>query len=249
MKGRENSVPGEKQDRAPNEYRIHQGEDESHTEVMAKVAASPIVRAAATARKYTDHLFGEVDMTDYVGRLSTQSQAVVDGDLSALKRMLTSQASTLDAIFNLMATKAAKTDHLPRVEGLMRMALKAQGQCANTVRVLGELQNPRSVAFIKQQNNATNQQVNNGSSVQPAPPVARVHEESPTNANELLEHHHGEWLDGSAASAASRGNQELAAVGTVNRPEVSKGESSVSRKRTEARPSVHRVDRGSKAGQ
>lgn len=212
-------APAKRPDRAPNEYRVHQGEDESHTEVLAKVAASPIVRAAATARKYTDHLFGEVDMTDYVGRLAAQSQAVVDGDLSALKRMLTSQASTLDAIFNQMATRAANAEHLARMEGLMRIALKAQGQCANTVRVLGELQNPRAVAFIKQQNNATNQQINNGSSVPPAAPVARVHEESPTNANELLEHQHGEWLDAGAASEAGRGNQDLATVGSGDRPE------------------------------
>jgi hypothetical protein len=202
--------------REPTALQIYAEAEECPIESVARVAASPIARGASTARKYTAHLFGEVDITAYVERLSAQSQAVVDGDLSALERMLVTQAGTLDAIFNHAATKAAGSTYLPHQEALMRQALKAQQQCANTIKVLGELKAPKSVAFIKQQNNAAgHQQVNNG--VAPST-VTRAHEEKPIESNELLANDHGtQTLDTGAASEAGGGNQALEAVGAVHR--------------------------------
>jgi hypothetical protein len=200
---------------AKNTLQLHQAPDESARAAVVKAAASPIARGASTARKYVSHLFGETDITAYVERLATQSQAVVDGDLSALERMLVTQAGTLDAIFNYAAARASGASHLPQQEAFMRQALKAQAQCANTVKVLGELKTPKSVAFIKQQNNATQQQVNNG--VAPST-VSRAHEEKPIEANELLVNDNGtQTLDTGAASEAGRGNQAMEAVEAVNR--------------------------------
>jgi hypothetical protein len=201
---------------AKNTLQIHQAPDESARAAVVKAAASPIARGASTARKYVSHLFGETDITGYVERLATQSQAVVDGDLSALERMLVTQAGTLDAIFNYAAARASGASHLPQQEAFMRQALKAQAQCANTVKVLGELKTPKSVAFIKQQNNAAgHQQVNNG--VAPST-VSRAHEEKPIQSNELLANDHGtQRMDTGAASEAGRGNQTLEAVEAVNR--------------------------------
>jgi hypothetical protein len=194
---------------------IHQTPDESERAAVVKAAASPIARGALTARRFVPHLFGETDITAYVERLSAQSQAVVDGDLSALERMLVTQAGTLDAIFNHAAAKAASASHLPQQEAFMRQALKAQAQCANTVKVLGELKTPKSVSFIKQQNNATQQQVNNG--VAPST-VTRAHEEKPIESNELLANDHGTTtMDTGAASEAGGGNQTMEAVGAVHR--------------------------------
>ncbi|OAJ61542.1 hypothetical protein A6V36_24270 [Paraburkholderia ginsengiterrae] len=190
--------------------------EECPIESVVRVAAAPIARGAWTARQYVSHLFGEPDITAYVERLTAQSQAVVDGDLSALERMLVTQAGTLDAMFNHMATKAYSAAHPPQQEAFMRQALKAQQQCANTVKVLGELKSPRQVAFIKQQNNAAgHQQVNNG--VAPST-VPRAHEEKPIESNELLVNDNGtQTLDTGAESGTGRGNQALEAVGAVHR--------------------------------
>lgn len=204
-------------EREPTNLQIYSEGEECPIESVARVAASPTARGAWSARKFVSNLFGETDITAYVDRLSAQSQAVVDGDLSALERMLVTQAGTLDAMFNHMAVKAHGASYLPQQEAYMRQALKAQQQCANTVKVLGELKNPKSVAFIKQQNNAAGpQQVNNG--VAPST-VPRAHEEKPIESNELLANDHGTTtLDTRAASEAGRGNQALEAVGAVNRP-------------------------------
>jgi hypothetical protein len=105
-------------DRAPNALQVYREGEESPVDSMVRVAASPIARGASTARKFASDLFGETDVTAYVKRLSDQSQAVVDGDLSALERMLTTQAGTLDAIFNSAASRSAQSSHVPAQESL-----------------------------------------------------------------------------------------------------------------------------------
>jgi hypothetical protein len=76
----------------------------------------------------------------------------------------------------------------------------------------GELENPKSVAFIKQQNNAAGHQpVNYGTAL-----PARAHGEKAVTSNELLEHRRGEWLDAGAAGEAGRGNQAVAALDNIN---------------------------------
>ncbi|RQZ40096.1 hypothetical protein DIE17_33185 [Burkholderia sp. Bp9099] len=183
-------------------------------ESVAKVAASPIVRGSSAALKYARPIFGEVDITAYTKRVIDQTEKVTAGDMSSLESTLTVQAGTLDAIFNRLAIQAAQTSYGPTQETLLRMALKAQAQCANTIKVLGELKNPRSVAFIRQQNNAAgHQQVNN--CVAP-PATSRVHGEKPSQSNELLEHQHGEWLDAGATGETSRGNQAVEAVEAIH---------------------------------
>ena len=100
----------------------------------------------------------------------------------------------------------------------MRHLLKAQQQCANTVKVVGELKAPKSIAFIKQQNNAAGrQQVNNGT----APPMAScAHEEHPIESNELLANDNGATTrDTREKSGAGQENQRLEPVATDYRTE------------------------------
>jgi len=83
----------------------------------------------------------------------------------------------------------------------MRMAMKAQAQCAMSLRVLGELKTPKQVAFVKQQNvSQGHQQVNNGVVVQPATADVRAHEktENTVTTNELTDDH-GTTVDFGAA--------------------------------------------------
>lgn len=209
-------------EREPNFFQVTAQGDESPIDSVARVAADPVIRGASTARKFVAQTFGETDLTSYVDQLAVQAQAVNGGDLSALEAMLTTQATTLDAMFNHMAIRAAHASHVPTREVFMRTALKAQAQCANTVKILGELKNPRSVAFIRQQNNANgHQQVNNNAPANGLSGAVRAggHAENIDQSNELLEHANGEWLDTGAAGEAGRGYQTLEAVGAVNRTE------------------------------
>ena len=52
-------------------------------------------------------------------------------------------------------------EHLPATETYLRLALKAQAQCARTIEVLQEMKNPRPLV-INQANVAAQQSVQNG---------------------------------------------------------------------------------------
>ena len=55
----------------------------------------------------------------------------------------------------------------------LRLGLKAQSQSRATLKPLALLNNPQSVAFVRQQNIGVNQQVNNGAAVMGEPSRAR----------------------------------------------------------------------------
>ncbi|MFT4504598.1 hypothetical protein [Caballeronia sp. 15711] len=198
----------------------------------AVIATSPVIRAGMTGIEFAEKGgFGkELDLSEFSKRIRLQAEAVNKGDMTGPEQMLVSQAATLDAIFNTLARKAATAEFMPQVEANLRLALKAQGQCAQTLRVLGDLKNPRAVTFAKQVNNANGpQQVNNGSvsngnGAHPPMaevPVARTHGENKDHSNKLLstDHEHGTTLDAGGAGEAGRVNSNLAAVEAFNRTE------------------------------
>jgi hypothetical protein len=190
-------------------------DDKAH----AKAVTSPTLAATFTREAFADPSLsglGKLNWASHWSAITEICEKVNDGDMKRPEAMLIAQAMTLDAIFNRCAALAGHNlvERLPAAEALIRMALKAQGQCTQTLRVLGELKNPKSVAFIKQQNNAAgHQQVNNGAEDRSA--CAR--EESGNQSNGLLEQQHGEWLDSGAAGQAGRSNQTVETVGAVDR--------------------------------
>jgi hypothetical protein len=111
--------------------------------------------------------------------------------------------------------------HYPETaERYMKLALRAQGQCRATLETLALIKNPQP--YVRQQNVAVNQQVNNGAQ----PPRA---EENPKSTNELLTDRRGEYetLDAGGTAATGGTDKELEAVAAVNRAENTggKGES------------------------
>jgi hypothetical protein len=101
-----------------------------------------------------------------VALMQAKTQEVQNGDLSGPEAILVAQAVALDVIFNEMTRRAALNmgEHLQATDTYMRLAMRAQGQCRATLQTLGELKNPRQVAFVKQANIANgHQQVNNHS--------------------------------------------------------------------------------------
>lgn len=184
---------------------------------LARASVRPSVNSAITRTHFVHESQAKVNFGDHHAEVAKQCQDVVDGKMSQPEAMLMAQALTLDAIFNNYAQKATTRTTVPHVEAYMRMAMKAQAQCAMSLRVLGELKSPKQVAFVKQQNvSQGHQQVNNG-----VVPTAPSHEktENAVTTNELLTDDHGTTVDFGAAGEAGRGDQALEAVGAVDRAE------------------------------
>lgn len=197
---------------------IAAGEDTDRA--MVKARLHPVVSAAFTAQQFNKSL-DECSVTLLVAELRRHVDDVSGGNMNRPEQILLMQAQTLDVIFNTLAQRAGANigTHRDAAEIYLRMALKAQGQCRTTLETLAEIKAPRSTQFIKQQNVANQQQVNNGAAPLATAPLTHAHEKNSANqSNELLELQHGERMDGGTARTAIGIDPQLETVGAVNRP-------------------------------
>lgn len=119
----------------------------------------------ASAAMAIDHLHGRgrlLDAPTIMDQLATSANKVNDGNLKEVEQMLVTQAKTLDYIFYDALKQLADVNMINQIEVFSNIAFRAQSQCRKTLATLAELKHPRRVTFVKQQNNAINQQVNNG---------------------------------------------------------------------------------------
>jgi len=201
--------------------------DDTLETMRARLATSPCLQAAATINRY-EHAVGGHALPALVEALKDRMTEVHDDNLQPLESMLFAQATTLDVIFNRLATLAhSNLTHLDHFERLLRLGLKAQSQSRSTLETLGKLKMPQPVALIKQANIAAGpQQINNTQQ--------KHHPHSPVNVpsagsrvrntkksqNKLLEQAHGERLDTRTTTTAIRTHQDVAALDTIIRPKV-----------------------------
>lgn len=137
------------------------------------------------------------------------------GDTAQIASILYGQTLALDDFFNRMMIKAAAAKELPYVQIVVSLALKAQNQCRTTLATLAEIKSPRRATFIKQQNNAVTQLVNNGQQVEQSQKYLN-------SKNELLTETPHETLDNGGARKAITINSPLATVGAINGGKVEK---------------------------
>lgn len=185
--------------------------------LVAEVAMSPLVPNASTAVDYSKGLFPDLSLNDCVEVLKGHVQNVNAGNLSGAEATLTAQAAALDAVFNNLAKRAIHAEYMDNLDRYLRLALKAQNQCRTTLETLAYIKNPPT-AFIRQQNVAVNQQVNNSDHSD----RTRAGD-SKNQPNKVLEHQHGERLDFGTAGTASSADSAMETVGAIHRPQDSGG--------------------------
>ena len=199
--------------------------DVSREQSAANMAHDPVFRAIAGSEVAMDRLGGEVALTESLHALQNSVSAVRSGDLSSVEATLVAQANTLDAVFNDLMRRAAYSDRWDKFEMFMRLGFKAQGQTRTTLETLAEIKNPRTVAFVRQANiaNGGAQQVNNC-----VPSRVGDFQYEPT---ELSGDCHELLPDGRTSALAGATNQEVATVGKIDRPKVTRGKSKVGNER------------------
>ena len=184
---------------------------------QADAGLSPVINNANTARVFA--AVDDLELMECISVYADKVKVVKDGDMSKMEAILTLQANTLDVIFNKLACQAAVNmgEHLGATETYLKLALKAQAQCAKTIETLANVKNPSTVSFVKQANIGQSVQVNNGTPPPNNLNSTRTHGEKQKQANELLEHHHGERLDIGATGEAIAVNTRMETVETVSR--------------------------------
>ncbi len=181
---------------------------------LAEVKLSSLTLNTNLTATIAKPLIGEVSLNNALDVMREKVAKVNAGDLKDLESTLTVQASSLDAIFNLMAMRASGSDTMPKLEIYMRLALKAQAQCARTIEVLAAMKNP-PVIFARQANISNgNQQVNNGGFESSTRTHAHAGK-SKNQPNELLEVNNGcEKRDSGAAKGTIVKDKAMATVAT-----------------------------------
>jgi len=155
-------------------------------------------------------LHDSVDWDGMLVQLEKVNAEVVDGDLSCAEELLIDQALVLQSIFSNYISRTNKSEYLSHMEAYSKIALRAQNQCQRTLKTLLEYKNPKRTTFIKQQNNATNQQINEGE-------PKEIPEKEIKPANELLEENHEARLDNPETKEAITVDTEVETVGELDR--------------------------------
>jgi len=195
--------------RNPNQIDVDGKSDEDKALTIARNILRPSVQAAVTLKTYNNS-FGDIELNCLINTLVEQTEASIDGDLNRAESMLTTQAHTLDAIFNNLAQRAIKAEYLNQLDQYLKLGLRAQSQCRATWEALSAIKNPPVMGYVKQANIAHGpQQVNNT----PDTPRARENENS---QNKLMEKKDGERLDTRATGKAGKADPEMATVGEVD---------------------------------
>lgn len=155
------------------------------------------------------NLADEIDAPGMLAILRDQAAAAHRGDLAHAEAMLINQASALQALFVRLSERAMEQTQMPNLDGLMRLALRAQSQCRATLETLAAIKNP-PVIYAKQVNQTTGpQQINNGATAS-------------SQAREI-ENGQSKLLDARATGEAIPSYSTLEAVGEIDRAKVPRG--------------------------
>ncbi len=197
---------------------IMKEEGKSELRQLTEIQLSPLINNALTLQVVAAGNSDKIDITEAVEVIKEKSQKIIAGDLSELEATLTAQIVSLNTIFNTLILRFAHSlgNSLKSAETYMRLALKAQAQCARTAEILATIKNP-PIVYAKQANIAQgHQQINNGNQ-------SATHAGKTINsANELLSEDSNAPLDTRGTVETSGANQELAAVETVDRSKDTK---------------------------
>lgn len=182
----------------------------------AKELSRPEVRAASIIQRFDDNL----DLTSLADELKKQTDAIQSGDMGRPEAMLTAQAHTLDALFSNLARRAQANmqgGYLESATTFMKLALKAQAQTVRTIEALGELKNPKHIAFVAQANISNgHQQINNGN----RPQAEKIENEQIKLSAEVNRELYQNTRTPSFTGAT---HQTVEAVGAVHRAEDNRG--------------------------
>lgn len=182
------------------------------TKKNARAAILPEISAITAIKKIQldPYSASEVNSCDLAEEIFKQAKKIQAGDISYIERCLYSQAIALNAMFERMLAQVGGAEFINHVQVSGLLALKAQAQCRATLATLADIRNPQRPTFIKQQNNAINQQVNDVVNLENSKKID-------LRANELLSETKNETLDFNRAQETIRINPAMEAVEKINR--------------------------------
>lgn len=152
----------------------------------------------------------EIDIPKLDDTLKSHVTAIQCGDLKHIEATLYSQAIILQDYFYRMMKMAAVSKNSTDIQLFGQLALKAQTQSRATLSALADIKHPKRTTFIKQQNNAINQQVNNNN-------LPKISQNLSDFKNELLTEATHETLDTRRTPETITINSGMETLEAINR--------------------------------
>lgn len=184
-------------------------------ECIADTYLYPLSSSARLAASI--HKEGDIPVHSLVKSMIKLTNAFNTNETAMMQDILVPQVLTLQKIFEKAAIKMANTDNLNGLQTWSIIALKAQEQCRKTLATIADIKNPKHTAFIKQQNNALNQLVNNVVSVEKSKTSENISEKNSISTNQLLSEVNYEALDDKRKTETIQINSQLEAMGEIDR--------------------------------
>jgi hypothetical protein len=103
----------------PGAITAHSTSGEDDATAVGRTVLHPTVQAAITLKEYHKSS-GDLDLIGLIVALTEQTKASNDGDMGRAEAMLTTQAHTLDAIFNNLATRAIKAEYMKNLDTYLK---------------------------------------------------------------------------------------------------------------------------------
>ncbi|RUQ81525.1 hypothetical protein [Legionella septentrionalis] len=154
-----------------------------------------------------------LDIPTIMQGLIDGAKKITDGHTKEIEQMLFTHAKTLDYVFYDALSQLADCQMINQVDIFANIAFRAQNQSRKALLALAELKNPRRATFIKQQNNAVNQQINNSKQDHP-----KEFKKCDKVANELLELKENEqWMDRATQGTPIKNDPPMEALGAFDR--------------------------------
>lgn len=189
---------------------IKDDKNKSEQRKLAEVKLSPTILNTVATQSFVKPVMGDVDLTEAMAVMSEKSERIIAGNLSELESTLAAQVVSLNAIFTTLARQSMACEYINQMETNLRLALKAQAQCARTAEVLATIKNP-PIVYAKQANITQGpQQINNNQSYSQAGKTIN-------SANELLSEDSHATLDTGRTIETGGTHQEMATVEEINR--------------------------------
>lgn len=112
---------------------------------VARIGLDPIALASELTLRFNQGTFGALPPDETYGAMLDLVRAANKGHVEDQRSMLLAQSIALNAIFIDLARRSslAMNQSIDGAERLMRLALKAQGQCRTTIESIDRLANGR----------------------------------------------------------------------------------------------------------
>lgn len=175
-------------------------------EHRANIYCNPVTSTLFAIKQNYKH--ENLDLQTMVNETHEQLGRLRDGNTKRLETLLYMQAVGLHELFNKGISQTSHTTTLNGLKAWANIALQAQTQSRKTLALLVDIKNPRhSAVFVRQQNNAINQQINEST-----PATLQKLKNSGNPANELLSEVQHETVDAIGTSQTSQTNTPMEAV-------------------------------------